>query len=64
MTPDTCVPFPPGDSDALADGVIALLADEGRRERMGAAGRELAQSRYAWDAIGRRLLGIYEQVAA
>jgi hypothetical protein len=31
---------------------------------MGAAGRELAQSRYAWDAIARMLLDIYEQVAA
>jgi phosphatidylinositol alpha-mannosyltransferase len=64
MTPDTCVSFPPGESDALADAVIGLLADEDRRERMGAAGRELAQRRYAWDAVGRRLLDIYEQVAA
>ena len=64
MTPDTCVPFPPGDSDALADAVIGLLADEGRRERMGAAGRALAQSRYAWDAVGRQRLDVYEQVAA
>jgi glycosyltransferase involved in cell wall biosynthesis len=64
MTPDTCMPFPPGESEALADAVIGLLADEGRRERLGAAGRELAESRYAWDTIGRRLLDIYEQVAA
>jgi glycosyltransferase involved in cell wall biosynthesis len=64
MTPETCISFPPGDGDALADGVIGLLADEDRRERMGAAGRVLAQSRYAWDAIGRRLLDVYEQVAA
>jgi glycosyltransferase involved in cell wall biosynthesis len=64
MTPETCVSFPPGDSDALADGVIGLLADEGRRERMGAAGRRLAQDRYAWASIGRQLLDIYEQVAA
>jgi glycosyltransferase involved in cell wall biosynthesis len=44
--------------------VIGLLADEGRRERMGAAGRRLAQDRYAWASIGRQLLDIYEQVAA
>jgi hypothetical protein len=31
---------------------------------MGAAGRELAQSRYAWDEIGRRLLDMYEQAAS
>jgi phosphatidylinositol alpha-mannosyltransferase len=64
MTPETCLPFPPGDSEALGDAVIALLADEPRREAMGAAGRELAQSLYAWDAIARRLLDIYEQAAA
>jgi glycosyltransferase involved in cell wall biosynthesis len=64
MTPETAVAFPPGHHDALADAVISLLADEPRREAMGAAGRELAQSRYAWDAIARRLLDIYEQVAA
>jgi phosphatidylinositol alpha-mannosyltransferase len=64
MTPETAVSFPPGDHGALADAVIALLADEPRREAMGAAGRRLAQSRYAWDAIARRLLGIYEQVVA
>jgi phosphatidyl-myo-inositol alpha-mannosyltransferase len=64
MTPETCVQFPPGDADALAEAVIGLLADEPRREAMGAAGRELAQERYAWDAIARRLLDIYEQAAA
>jgi phosphatidylinositol alpha-mannosyltransferase len=64
MTPDTCVPFPPGDSQALADAVVGLLADEPRRADMGAAGRALAQSRYDWDAIERRLLDIYEQAAA
>jgi phosphatidylinositol alpha-mannosyltransferase len=64
MTPDTSVAFPAGDVDALADGVVALLADEPRRAAMGAAGRELAQSRYAWGAIARRLERIYEQAAA
>jgi phosphatidylinositol alpha-mannosyltransferase len=64
MTPETCVSFPAGDSEALASAVVALLADEPRRAAMGAAGRELAESRYAWDAIARRLLGIYHQVAA
>jgi glycosyltransferase involved in cell wall biosynthesis len=31
---------------------------------MGAAGRELAQARYSWDSIGRRLVEIYESLAA
>jgi phosphatidyl-myo-inositol alpha-mannosyltransferase len=64
MTPETCVAFPPGDVDALSDAVVELLADEPRREAMGVAGRRLAQSRYAWDAIARTLLEIYEQAAA
>jgi phosphatidylinositol alpha-mannosyltransferase len=64
MTPETCIAFPPGDVDALVGAVLELLADEPRRRAMGAAGRELAQSRYAWDAIARTLLDIYEQVAA
>ena len=64
MTPETSVPFPPGDEQALADAVVALLSDEPRRERMGAAGRELAQQRYAWDSIADRLIRIYEAAAA
>lgn len=64
MTPETSIPFPAGDPAALADAVLGLLADESRREAMGAAGRRLAQERYAWDAIARTLLDIYEQVAA
>jgi glycosyltransferase involved in cell wall biosynthesis len=44
--------------------VVGLLADEPRRQAMGVAGRRLAQERYAWDAIGRRLVEIYSEVAA
>jgi glycosyltransferase involved in cell wall biosynthesis len=31
---------------------------------MGAAGRDLMQERYAWDAIAARLVEIYEAAAA
>jgi phosphatidyl-myo-inositol alpha-mannosyltransferase len=64
MTPETSVPFPAGDEHALADAVVGLLADEPRRAAMGAAGRELAQARYAWEAIAARLLELYEAAAA
>jgi len=64
MTPETCVPFPPGDERALVEAVEALLADEAHREAMGAAGRMLAQHRYSWDAIGARLVEIYESLVA
>jgi phosphatidylinositol alpha-mannosyltransferase len=64
MTPETCESFPPGDVDALAQAVEKLLADEPRRQAMGAAGRELAQANWAWDEIARQLLDIYEQAGA
>jgi phosphatidylinositol alpha-mannosyltransferase len=60
MTPDTSVGVPPGDAPALADAVAALLADEPRREALGAAARQLAIDRYSWPDIARRLVGIYE----
>jgi phosphatidylinositol alpha-mannosyltransferase len=62
-TPETALSFPAGDVGALADAVESLLADEPRREAMGDAGRRLAQERYAWESIGRRLVGIYERLA-
>jgi phosphatidyl-myo-inositol alpha-mannosyltransferase len=64
MTPETAVSFPAADEQALANAVEGLLADEPRRQAMGVAGRRLAQERYAWDAIGRRLIDIYSAVAA
>jgi phosphatidylinositol alpha-mannosyltransferase len=63
MTNETSLAFPAGDAGALADAVATLLADEPGRARMGAAGRELARRRWAWDAIAGRLLEIYEAVA-
>jgi len=38
----------PGDPDALADAVIALLADPERRERLGRRGRERIESEFDW----------------
>jgi phosphatidylinositol alpha-mannosyltransferase len=63
MTPEAAIAFPAGDTQALADAVESLLADEGRRQAMGAEGRRLAQERYSWDAIARRLTEIYEAIA-
>jgi phosphatidyl-myo-inositol alpha-mannosyltransferase len=64
MTPETSVPFPAGDEHALVDAVTGLLADEPRRAAKGAAGRSLAQEKWAWDAIAARLEAIYEAAAA
>ena len=63
VTPETAVAVPPGDVRALVDAVEALVADEPRRVAMGAAARRLAEERYAWSDIARRLEAIYERVA-
>jgi phosphatidylinositol alpha-mannosyltransferase len=62
MTPDTGLTVPPGDPAALAEALVDLLGDEQRRCRMGLAARRIAEERYSWDEIGRRLVGVYERV--
>jgi phosphatidyl-myo-inositol alpha-mannosyltransferase len=64
MTPETGLAFPPGDIGLLTDAVESMLADEPRRQAMGAAGRALAEDRYAWGALAQRLVGIYESLIA
>jgi phosphatidylinositol alpha-mannosyltransferase len=61
-TPETSLSVTPGDPEALAAAVAALLADEPRRAGMGAAARELAVDRYAWSDVARRLEEVYEAV--
>jgi phosphatidylinositol alpha-mannosyltransferase len=63
MTDETGVLVPPGQPEPLAEAVVGLLEDEPRRERFGAAARQLALERYSWDDIGRRLAEIYRELA-
>jgi phosphatidylinositol alpha-mannosyltransferase len=63
MTPETGQLVPPGDPASLAQGLIGLLEDEQRRRELGLAARKVAQERYSWERIGRKLLRIYELVA-
>jgi phosphatidylinositol alpha-mannosyltransferase len=60
--PDAATLVPAGDRQALAEAVAALLGDEERRAAMGRAARALAQARYAWPDIARRLEGMYEGI--
>jgi phosphatidylinositol alpha-mannosyltransferase len=62
MTPDTGFSVPPGDPEALTDALVELLADEDRRCRLGLAARRVAEERYSWDEVARRLVGVYERV--
>ena len=49
----TGILVPPGDSAALRDGIRQLLADPGRRETMGQAGRQRAAAFSARDLVPR-----------
>ena len=62
--PEAARLVPPGEVDALADAVIDVLSDEGRRIQMGVAARAHAIANYAWDDIARRLEETYLEVAA
>jgi glycosyltransferase involved in cell wall biosynthesis len=46
---------PPEDPDALADAVIALLADRAAAQRIGRAGQDDARARFSLDTYARRL---------
>ena len=63
MSPEVGTMVLPGDPEDLAGALIALLQDEPRRQRLGAAARALAVERYAWSGLARRLAQIYEKVA-
>jgi phosphatidylinositol alpha-mannosyltransferase len=63
MSPELGVLIPPDDEVALVDAVCGLLADEPRRQALGAAGRREAQARYSWDSVAERLIAIYERVS-
>jgi phosphatidylinositol alpha-mannosyltransferase len=59
---ETGILVPPGEERALSTAVVQLLEDEQRRQALGARGREVAQERYAWERIARRLVEIYESL--
>ena len=54
---------PPGDVAALEQGLVGLLADEPERVRLAQNARRIAEERYAWPDIARRLAEIYDLVA-
>ena len=53
--------FNPGDPHAIAQAVIHLLADEGLRVRLSAAGQKVARN-YSWESIARDMLRQYQQM--
>lgn len=51
---------PPGDADALADGIEYLLADDDRAAAMGAAARERVETRYSAVQQARTHLALFD----
>ena len=60
----TGVHVPPRDPEAIASALQLLLADDERRERLGAAARERVESRYAWDRVAAETVRIYRSTLA
>lgn len=52
---------PPRDERALADAVVALLQDPGRRRAMGAAGRRKLRREASAEVVAARTLQVYER---
>jgi phosphatidylinositol alpha-mannosyltransferase len=63
MEPQAGRLVPPGEPQALADAVVSLLEDEPAREELGRAARVIAQERYSWEGIAKRLAEVYEALA-
>jgi len=55
---------PPGDPDALAAALSALLADPAKLASMAAASRAATDGPLGWDSIAQRTLALYEAVQA
>ena len=49
----------PGDVDALAREISALLADPTERRRLSEGGRARVMERYSWAAVARRTVEVY-----
>ncbi len=58
---ETGILVPPRDPSALRAALERLLADRQLRQRLGAAGRERARSRFSWDAVTDATLSAYAE---
>lgn len=53
---------PTGDAPALADALVAMLTNPGRREQIGKKGREIALSRYSWRRVAHETEALYKSL--
>ena len=59
---ETGLVVPPGDSTALARGVLSLLDDPVRARAIGEAGRAEVMARFGTDAMVKRTVAVYNEV--
>ncbi|HEX5535457.1 MAG TPA: glycosyltransferase [Actinomycetales bacterium] len=64
MDGETGVLVPPRDPQATAEAINALLADPGRRRRIGRAARARAVRSYEWSRVAEATAQAYDTVAA
>jgi glycosyltransferase involved in cell wall biosynthesis len=61
---DTGILVPVGDSGALTNALVSLLADERRRKRMGRAGRKRFERHFTAARMVDETLRVYEELTA
>jgi glycosyltransferase involved in cell wall biosynthesis len=60
---DLGVYVPPGDVEAFAGAIGALIADPKRRMELGTACRQRVIDHYSWERAGRQIVSIYDQLS-
>jgi alpha-maltose-1-phosphate synthase len=60
---ETGLLVPPGDPEALAVALNALVDDPGRAAAMGRAGRERAVAEFGWQAVAAQTVALYQELA-
>jgi hypothetical protein len=52
----------PGDVEALARAMAYILEYPSEARKMGQRGRKAVEEKYSWEAEGRKLLGLYQEL--
>ena len=61
VTPDVGAVVEPGDADALAKAIVAIIANDQRWEVLSVGARQRAETIYNWDLIAQQFVNIYHQ---
>jgi glycosyltransferase involved in cell wall biosynthesis len=54
--------YPEGDTTALAQRILDLLADGSLARKLGSEGRRRVEQKYNWTEVARRTVGLYEEI--